>query len=163
MAFVVRKAQHLEIRESRSTSAGPRATTLATFRVLDDEVLRRAAARAEHAFDGEALRRRARALGAEVAPPDVVLAARQLLVELDRGREPPAALRSRLVHRLGGHAPAGDERVGDALDDAVPWVMATDAERGAALHDLLALTDRLPPPKRSPLRFRRPRVAPDVG
>lgn len=154
MAFVVRKAGQYEVRESRATPAGPRATTLVTFRVLDDGVLRRARARAERPFDDGAVRRRARALGAPVAAADVVLAARSLLVELDGGATVPPALHAQLIERLGStRAPAGD--VGDALDDALPWVGATDDQRGRAVRDLLDLTDSLPASRPSPLRFPR--------
>lgn len=160
MAFVVRKAGQYEVRESRATPAGPRATTLVTFRVLDDGVLRRARARAERPFDDGAVRRRARALGAPVAAADVVLAARSLLVELDGGATVPPALHAQLIERLGStRAPAGD--VGDALDDALPWVGATDDQRGRAVRDLLALTDSLPVSRPSPLRF--PRIESSGG
>jgi hypothetical protein len=147
MAFVVRRGDQYEVRESRATPEGPRARSLATFRVLDDEVLRRAAARAERPFDATAVRRRAREIGAPEAPAGVVLAARQLLVELDRGAQPPIALRARLRKRLASAPRASLHGIGDAVDDALPWVGATDAARGVALHELLALTDRLPAPR----------------
>lgn len=158
MAFVVRKDGQFEVRESRATPAGPRATTLATFRVLDDGVLRRARARAERPFDDGAVRRRARAAGAPVAAAAVVLAARGLLVELDGGATVPPALRAELLERLGPVArrAGARERIGDALDDALPWVGATDDERGRALRDLLALTDSLPTSR--PLALRFPRI-----
>jgi hypothetical protein len=153
MAFVVKRRTGYEVRVSRMTEDGPRATTLATFRVLDDEVIRRVAARSDAAIDGADLRRRARSVGAPVAPPDVVLRSRSLLVELDRGRRPPPALARRLADALAPSAHPAN--IGDALDDAVPWIDANDAERGAALSDLLALTDRLPARRASPLRFPR--------
>lgn len=156
MAFVVRKAGQYEVRESRVTPAGPRATTLATFRVLDEGVLRRAQARAERPFDAGAVRRRARSLGAPVAAADVVLAARGLLAELDRGASVPPALRAELLERLGaGGALEVEAGLGDGLDDALPWVGVSDDDRGRALRDLLALTDSLPAPRPSPLRFPR--------
>jgi hypothetical protein len=162
MAFVVRKGEQFEVRESRATPAGPRATTLATFRVLDDGVLRRARARAERPFDDIALRRRARALGAPVAAADVVLAARGLLVELDRGAPVPPALRAELLERLGaGVAADVEEGLGDGLDDALGWVGVPDDERGRALRDLLALTDSLPASRPSPLHF--PRIESSGG
>lgn len=156
MAFVVRKAAQFEVRESRATPAGPRATTLVTFRVLDDGVLRRARARAQRPFDEGAVRRRARAIGAPVAAPDVVLAARGLLVELDRGAPVPPALRAELLERLGaGGAPAVEEGLGDGLADALPWVGVPADERGRAVRDLLALTDSLPAPPPTALLFPR--------
>ena len=162
MAFVVRKAGQYEVRESRVTPAGPRATTLATFRVLDDGVLRRARAKAERPFDDDAVRRRARAAGAPVAAADVVLAARGLLVELDRGTPVPPALRAELLERLGAAAvPDLEDGLGDGLDDALDWVGVTDEERGRAVRDLLALTDSLPVSRLSPLRF--PRIESSGG
>ena len=156
MTFVVRKGGQFEVRESRATPDGPRATTLATFRVLDDATLRRARARAERPFDPDAVRRRARAVGAPTAAPDVVLAARGLLVELDRGATVPVALRRQLLGRLEPPPTAADPDIGDGLEDALAWVGATDDDRGRALRDLLALTDRLPARRPAALRF--PRV-----
>ena len=154
MAFVVRKGDQFEVRESRATPDGPRATTLATFRVLDDTVLRKARARAERPFDPVAVRTRARSLGAPTAPPDIVLAARRLLVELDRGASVPTALYDRLAARLVPRAPvAGPSGLGDGLEDALAWVGATDDDRGRALRDLLSLTDHLPVRRPAPLRF----------
>lgn len=162
MAFVVRKAGQYEVRESRTTPAGPRATTLVTFRVLDDGVLRQARARAERPFDELAVRRRARTVGAPVAAADVVLAARGLLVELDRGASVPPALRAELLERLGAAvAPDLADGLGDGLDDALGWVGATDEARGWTVRDLLALTDSLPVSRPSPLRF--PRIESSGG
>lgn len=153
MTFVVKRRHGYELRTSRVTDDGPRATTLATFRVLDDGVLRRAEVRAARPLEAAEIRRRARAAGAPVAPPDVVLAARTLLVELDGGRRPPAALAARLAEALQGADGVGGAGVGDALGDALPWVGASDDDRGAALVDLLALTDRLPARAKNELRF----------
>jgi hypothetical protein len=153
MAFVVKRKHGFELRTTRMTDAGPRATTLATFRVLDDEVLRRARERSTDVIDALDVRRRARLVGAPVAPPDVVLASRSLLVQLDRGHRPPPALAQRLTQVLATSPPSAPPGVGDALDDALPWIDTSDAERGAALVDLLALTDRLPAPRATPLRF----------
>ena len=154
MAFVVRKGGQYEVRESRATPDGPRATTLATFRVLDDAVLRKARGRAERPFDPDAVRRRARALGAPAARPDIVLAARGLLVALDRGASVPTALHEQLAARLVPTAPLTDPSgLGDGLPDALEWVGATDEDRGRTVRDLLALTDSLPVRRQGPLRF----------
>ena len=51
MAYVVeRRSGHWEIRESVHTAAGPRARTLATFRMLTDEVLERGLGHGQQAF-----------------------------------------------------------------------------------------------------------------
>ena len=62
MAYLrIRADGRVEIRESVSTAAGPRARTLATFRgSLGPDVLERAAGRASRNFDGDALVARAR-------------------------------------------------------------------------------------------------------
>ena len=56
MAYVVaRRNGRFEVRESLHTPKGPRAHTLAGFDVLTDEVLARAAARAQRPFDVHAV------------------------------------------------------------------------------------------------------------
>src|SRR4029453_939420 len=70
MAFIVpRKNGAWEIRETRSTSDGPRSTTLASFRELTDEVIERARSRASKPLDATGLRRLALRAGAPVAEP----------------------------------------------------------------------------------------------
>ncbi|HEX8959922.1 MAG TPA: hypothetical protein VF770_08880, partial [Solirubrobacterales bacterium] len=72
MAFIVPKKKGTwEIRESRSTPAGPRSTTLATFRELSDEVIEQARRRASKPLDAKELRQAALRAGAPLAEPAV--------------------------------------------------------------------------------------------
>jgi hypothetical protein len=67
MAFVVARPNgRFEVRESLHTPAGPRARSLAGFDVLTDEVLAKAARRAERPFDREAVLASAQRAGAPV-------------------------------------------------------------------------------------------------
>ena len=67
MAYVVaRRNGRFEVRESIHTPEGPRARTLAGFRVLDDEILERASGRATRPFDRRAVIASARRVGAPV-------------------------------------------------------------------------------------------------
>lgn len=143
MAFVVRRGRRYEVRESHLTERGPRSVTLATFRVLDPATAARAAARSRaHLLpdDVVALARRA---GAPVARPPGDAAAAELVRALDAGASVTEPLRRALVERLGAAPPPTD-----AERAAAGWIGATDAERGAALHDLLLLADALPAPPR---------------
>jgi hypothetical protein len=68
MAYVVARPQgRFEIRESLHTQDGPRARTLAGFGVLTDEIMARAARRAQRPFDVEAVLASGRRAGAPVA------------------------------------------------------------------------------------------------
>lgn len=67
MAFVVARPNgRFEIRESEHTPRGPRARTLAGFRVLSDAVLDAAARRASRPFDVQAVLRSSQKAGAPV-------------------------------------------------------------------------------------------------
>lgn len=67
MAYVVpRRNGRFEVRESVHTPRGPRARTLAGFRVLTDEVLLAAKRRATRQFDSEAVLSSAERVGAPV-------------------------------------------------------------------------------------------------
>lgn len=148
---VARPQRRFEIRESALTELGPRARTLATFRELDDAVLARARARALKAFDAQAVRAAARRVGAPVAAADPVeQRARALLADLDAGHTIPPVLAALLRERLVSSAV-----VDDNIEAVVPWIGATTAQRGAALHDLLGVADRIPTRERPPLAFPR--------
>jgi hypothetical protein len=154
MAFVVaRKGGRFEIRESRSTPAGPRARTLVTFRVLDDDVLDRAAALAETAFDRTVVQARAQRLGAPLAiGTEVERDARALIASLVSGHRAAPVLRAMLTDALGPAA-AIPKAVRDSVHDVMPWVGISADARGEALRDLLLLTDRLPAGRRAELEF----------
>jgi hypothetical protein len=155
MAYVVGRAgRRWEIRESVHTPAGPRARTLATFETLDDAAVERARRAATRPLDRNQVRAAARRVGAPVAEAAVDGAARRLLAELSAGRAPGPALRRLLVNRLAAAGPMPELPGGDGIAD---WAGASAAERAAALHDLLALADRLPAPRRGPLQY--PRLA----
>jgi hypothetical protein len=69
VAYVVARSDgRFEIRESHQTPKGPRARTLASFRLLDDTVLAKAARRATSAFDVGSVLDSGRRAGAHMAP-----------------------------------------------------------------------------------------------
>jgi hypothetical protein len=94
MAFVVARPNgRFEVRESLHTPDGPRARSLAGFDVLTDEVLAKAARRAERPFDMGAVLASARRAGAPVTAarrdtPDLpnrfVEASRRMALALQR-------------------------------------------------------------------------------
>lgn len=147
MAFVRRSGDRFEIRESTLTPRGPRAKTLATFRILSDEVLDKAASRGTRPFDRETIRQRALALGAPTAPPAAFEAARQLAGQLARGNRPAPALAAHLAGALAGATEAA--RGLDSIDDVAEWIGRPLDRRGRELWQLLELVDALPTePKR---------------
>jgi hypothetical protein len=153
MAFIVpRKSGAWEIRETRSTPTGPRSTTLASFRELNDEVIEQARARATKPTGAGELRRAALRVGAPIARPPVDSAASKLLAELSKGQRPRRALR----RLLADAADSRDAGLSDAARAAQEWVAATPEERGKTLWDLLLLGDALPK-RRRPDRSRFPR------
>jgi hypothetical protein len=153
MAYVVAKpGGRFEIRQAHATRAGPRSRTLATFRCLDDDVLTRAASKADPPVDPAELVRLARRLGVPVLVGISAAdrAARQLIAECAAGRFPSPGLAAMVADAV--HA-APD--MPDSVIAVSPWIAATPAERGRALRDLLLLVDRLPPARRDRPRFPR--------
>lgn len=151
MAYTVRKpGGRFEIRQARTTAAGPRSRTLATFRCLDDEVLARAVSRADPPIDPAALLRSARRLGIPVivGVSAADQAARQLIAECAAGRAPSPGLAAMVADAV--HAPAD---IPDSVLAVSPWIAATPIERGRALYDLLLLADRLPHARHDRPRF----------
>lgn len=141
MAFVVaRRDGRFEIRESISTSAGPRARTLAGFRVLSDDVLRDAGRRAQRPFDPEKVRARARALKAPEQTNAAAVTARKLLAQLRNGEAVPPML----VAELRKVLPAARDDFPDSLEDAIEWAGSNDADRGRAARDLARIASRFP-------------------
>jgi hypothetical protein len=133
MAYVVaRRNGRFEVRESIHTAQGPRARTLAGFRVLDGDVLGRASGRATRPFDRKAVIASARRIGAPVK----------------RGADGASA-------RAGGRASRGfvqsSRRVGRQ------WRMDRPRDPGAVLIDLLGFADAVaagqPPRRFQPLEF----------
>jgi hypothetical protein len=159
MAYVVgRRSGQWEIRESVHTPSGPRARTLATFRILTDDVLGRASAAAARTFNPDDVRTAAWRAGAPVGESAADRAARALLAQAAAGHLPAPALRRLLVDRLVGSEPLPELEPGDW---AAEWVGASLDERGRALWDLLELTDHLPVRRRGALRC--PRLAGRAG
>jgi hypothetical protein len=147
MAFVVARPNgRFEIRESVSTGRGPRARTLAGFRVLTPHILDHAAERARGGFDAAKIRRRAAALGARQQLDGAGATARRLIGQLRNGERLPAALTKALRSSL----PRGDGTISDALTGALDWIGVGDVSRGHALYELLDLASYLPAPPREP-------------
>jgi hypothetical protein len=160
MAFVVpTKSGRFELRESINTPKGPRSRTLASFRELDRAVVEKARERASKALDPVELRRAARRAGAPVARSPADMAARELIAELGKGREPHPILRRMLLDLLSdGPAEGGEASASREAEHAVAeWMAARPDERGKALVDLLLLADALPHGGRKgkPLEFPR--------
>jgi hypothetical protein len=148
MAFVVRRpAGRWEIRESVFTEAGPRARSLASFRVLTPDVLERAAQRATTPFDPAAVVAAARRAAATVEESAVDRAARDLLVAMREGSRPSRGLARLVVDRL---EPREWSDPGGGIAD---WFDATDELRGETLREVLDLADALPQRRRGTLTF----------
>jgi hypothetical protein len=159
MAFVVpTKPGRFELRESANTPKGPRSRTLASFRELDDAVIEKAQRKTSKALDPGVLRRAARKAGAPVAHSPADKAARELIAELGKGREPHPTLRQMLLDLLPDGSESVESSPGREAEDAVAeWMAARPNERGKALVDLLLLADALPHSGRKgkPLEFPR--------
>lgn len=160
MAFVVpTKPGRYEIRESVTTTNGPRSRTLASFTTLDEEAVAKAQAKASAPLDVEGLQRAARRVSAPVAASPVEQAARELIAELGKGSRLDPTLRRILLDLL--HSGRQDGAVPslwhEAAHEVAEWMAATPAEKGRALVDLLLLADALPSGGRrgKPLRFPR--------
>lgn len=142
MPYVVSKPNETwEIRESYTTPKGPRSRTLATFRTLSPDVLKKARERSQRPLDEMELRGSARRAGAPVEPAAADRAAAELLAELEGGRRPRPAIERALLGALGI---SGAESL-DTARAAAAWIGATPKQRGEALRDLLLLVDSLPP------------------
>jgi len=141
MAYLHRRGGRIEIRESVATREGPRSRVLAGFAgALTPDVLARAARRASRPFDAAAVARRAREQGIPVSDVPEEPEARALLARLRR----PDRLDPRLVTVLREQlARARAEPLPAEVADVADWIGASDRERGAALHDLLRLADRV--------------------
>lgn len=146
MAFVVpTKRGGFEVRESRSTPAGPRSRTLATFRELSDEVIEKARSRAAKPPSPEQLRASAVRAGAPISGPPVDHAARETLRLIAGGERLDPMLRRLLLDALSPQEERGrSATVSDAARSASQWIGANPERRGEALRDLLELTDALP-------------------
>lgn len=139
MAFVTQnRSGRWEIRESRSTPAGPRSQTLATFERLGHAHLTLAASRAAGEFLPEAVADAARRAGAPVALGPADEAATVLLRAVGDGESLSPGLRALLLDALGKRKPR------PSTEEALGHIGKSAEERGAELIDLLLLTDALP-------------------
>jgi hypothetical protein len=155
MTYVVRRPTgNWEVRESRTTAAGPRSRTLASFSTLTPEVVSRVQRRADRPVQPTQLRQAARRAGAPVAPPTSDRAAAELLAELAGGRRPRPELARLLIDSLTGEYAASS----DNARAAAAWIGASPQRRGQTLRDLLLLVDSLPRRERRE-RPRFPRIA----
>jgi hypothetical protein len=141
MAYLARRrGGRIEIREAVTTREGPRSRTLASFRgALSPEVLDRAERRATRPLDRADLLARAASLGVAVAERRADDAARALLESLRRGAALDPALASLLRDALEQVPARGPGDLGDVAE----WIGADDTRRGAAMRDLLRLSDRI--------------------
>jgi hypothetical protein len=150
MAFAVARPNGtFEIRESRTTSKGPRARTLVTFHVLDEDVLARLEERADRGVDRAEVVASARRAGAPIRVHESAAdgAARALIRECITGRFPSPAVAAVVKAVVPTHD------ISDAVLDAVEWMGASEVRRSDALRDLLELGDRFPAPSAKALRF----------
>lgn len=139
MAFLKQnRSGRWEIRESRSTPAGPRAKTLSTFATLDHEHLLIAKSRAEGSFDDDAITQAARRAGVPVALPRADAAATALLRALGDGHVPAPGLRQLLLDALAS------TRNSPETEEALGHVGKSADQRSAELVDLLLLSDAVP-------------------
>ena len=152
MAYLVRRgADRFDLREASATPAGPRSRTLATFRPpLTPEIFERAASRATRPFDRAAILARAAQLGVATTERREDRAARELLALLRGGAAIDPVLVTLLRDAL---ADAESAPVPERLAEVAEWVGAPAARRGAAVRDLLRLSDRIVK-ARGPVRSR---------
>ncbi|MGH2905491.1 MAG: hypothetical protein ACRDKI_01835 [Solirubrobacterales bacterium] len=144
MAYIAKaRGDNWELRESHATASGPRSRTLASFKVLDDEVFARAEQAASGPLDREAVERVARRVGAPVQAQPADSAVRALLRALDAGEKPRAGLLNALAAGLASAV----GQASDAARAAAAWAGASNDDRSAALFDLLLLADALPAPR----------------
>lgn len=128
-----------EVRESRTTPAGPRSRTLATFRELDAATIEKVIERAETPPTRGELVAAALGAGATVAPKPVEKAAKDLLRALARGEGLSPSHRRLLLDALNGES-----------RQAAEWVGTPLAQRGEAFRDLLLMADAIPLRARPP-------------
>jgi len=139
MASVAKRRDgRFEIRESISTSRGPRSVTLAVFRELSTATLDAAKAKAKRPFDAVEVRRRAIELGAAWIGPSSAEDVRRALAGLAAQTVPPtfaAALRESTRSVL-------DDLL-DTIEPMLHWIGKTDAERGEALRQLIKVGETI--------------------
>lgn len=151
MAYVVaRRPGTWELRSSTFTPDGPRSRTLASFRVLTEEVIERAVRSSGGGLGCDDIRAAALRAGAPVAREAPLGTAAELIGELSRG----ACLPPRWRALLGALIPGDGDAPTDSERAAAAWADASLDRRGAALWDLLLLADRIGSGRRPARRSR---------
>ncbi len=139
--LVSRDGNRFDLREAIATPDGPRSRTLATFRApLTPEVLERAATRATRRFDRAEILTRAAELGIATTERREDRAGREVLALLRAGAAIDPVLVTLLRDAL---AQAAAVPVPERLAEVAEWVGAPIERRGAAVRDLLRLSDRI--------------------
>jgi hypothetical protein len=150
MAYVVAtKPGRFEARESLSTPRGPRSRTLASFRELTAETVKRVQESSEKPPTAAELTRLALRAGAPVRGSDLDEAARETLRRIASGEQPDPKLRRLLIDALSGQranrkAPESKGLVSDAARAASQWIGVGAEDRASALRELLELADAMP-------------------
>jgi hypothetical protein len=150
MAYVVAsKPGRFEVRESVSTTAGPRSRTLASFRELTSETVKRVQEKAEKPPTAAELTRLALRAGAPIRGSELDQAAGETLRRIASGEQPDPKLRRLLIDALSNtgsneQPPDSRNRVSDAARAASQWMGVGVEDRADALRDLLELTDAIP-------------------
>lgn len=150
MAYVVAtKPGRFEVRESVSTSAGPRSRTLASFRELTAETVEKVQARSEKPPTAAELTHLALRVGAPVRGSKLNEAASETLRRIASGEHPDPKLRRLLIDALSNegpsdHPPEPRGIVSDAARAATQWIGVGADDRANALRELLELADALP-------------------
>jgi hypothetical protein len=158
MAYVVAtKPGRFEVRESASTPEGPRSRTLASFRELNAETVKRAQENSEKPLTAAELTRLALRAGAPVRGSDLDEAAAETLRRIASGEQPDPKLRRLLVDALSsqdanGKTPEHKGLVSDAARAASQWIGVGLEDRAHVLRELLDLADALP------IRLRPPEI-----
>jgi hypothetical protein len=139
MAFVTKnRSGTWEIRESRSTPAGPRSKTLASFKMLEHHHLVLATERSATELDTDSLIASARKAGAPIA----LSAADQAALDLLRAIGDQSNLSANLATLLRDALDEGPNS--DSTDEAFGHIGKSPDDRGAEIIDLLLLTDAYP-------------------
>jgi hypothetical protein len=144
--IVLRKDGRAEIRESYTTPRGPRSRTLAVFRELTDRVLEKAERRASRPFSRARILARARQLGVPRFGESAARSARVLLAELQVGRPLAPTLVTALLDALASR-PARE--LPPSIGPLLPWLTASDEERGEALRERMHPAHRGVPTRRT--------------
>jgi hypothetical protein len=150
MAYVVAtKPGRFEVRESVSTPQGPRSRTLAGFREMTAETVKRVQENSEKPPTPEELTRLALRAGAPVRGSELDEAAGETLRRIAGGEQPDPKLRRLLIDALSSPNAKGEPHeskglVSDAARAASQWIGVSAEDRANALRELLELADALP-------------------